>query len=148
MFVIQLKAAGSWRSCIWLMTWFRTVRKRVLSSPKTSKASWLMPAHMWPGKLTLTCASCVHQHDFVFSHVCSVCFSAEMEMTGVRSTWRGCWISGRSVTSTVQTSSSSSNWLSRTRTVPNTSPQVRTTQQNNIPFTGSVCLVWHATHTN
>lgn len=75
MFVVQLKETGSWRSCIWLMTWFRTVRKRVLSSPKTSKASWWMPAHTWPGKLPFTCASHVHRQGFVLSHVCCVCFS-------------------------------------------------------------------------
>lgn len=149
MFVVQLKAAGSWRSCIWLMTWFRTVRKRVLSSPKTSKASWLMPAHMWPGKLTLTCVSCVHQRDFVLSHVCSVCFSGrdgddgcKKHMERLLNIWQERNLYRPDFIQQLKLAIEDSD-----------SPKHKPAGQNNTTILHSiylslvVCLVWHATHT-
>lgn len=49
--VVQLKAPGSWRSCIWPTMSSRTARRKDQSSPKTLRLSSSMPAHMLPGNL-------------------------------------------------------------------------------------------------
>lgn len=48
-FVYQQKAAGSWLSFILPMTWFKTARRKVQSSPKTLRRSLLMLALMLQG---------------------------------------------------------------------------------------------------